>query len=435
MSRATGGSWRACRSCVVGGLERRRCPRAAGLGDPRAAGRAGARPDRRRDARQPARAARAAPGADAGGARGRVRAPRRGAAGEPDRAELPAAARVASRPRRGACCSIAAAEPVGDVRLLWRAAERLGIGADAAAPAQRLRADRARRPGAVPSSARALGGLPGGVRWPSARRSIGRWPRRPIRDVDPDRRAWHRAHAAAGPDEDVADELERSADRAQARGGLAAAAAFLERATELTPDPARRGRAGAGRRAGQVRGRRARRRARAARDRGDRPARRASARAAGAAARADRVRRAGAAATLRRCCSTPPSASSRSTPRWRARRISKRSRRRSSPAASAARRGVREVAEAARAAPPAPTPPRAIDLLLDGLATRFTEGYAAGRAAAQASAPRVLRRGRSRRGRHRWLWLACRIAQRSLGRRDVARWPRARSPSRATPAR
>src|SRR4029079_5544882 len=59
-------------------------------------------------------------------------------------------------------------------------------------------------------------------------------------DVDPDRHAWHRAHATSGLDEDVAHDLERSADRAQARGGLAAAAAFLQRATELTPEPAAR---------------------------------------------------------------------------------------------------------------------------------------------------------------------------------------------------
>src|SRR4029077_7562778 len=57
---------------------------------------------------------------------------------------------------------------------------------------------------------------------------------------DPDRRAWHRAHAVVAPDEDVAAELERSAGREQARGGAAPAAAFLERATSLTADPARR---------------------------------------------------------------------------------------------------------------------------------------------------------------------------------------------------
>ena len=61
-------------------------------------------------------------------------------------------------------------------------------------------------------------------------------------EVDPDRRAWHLAQATPGLDEDVASELERSAGRAQARGGLAAAAAFLERAVRFTVDPERRAR-------------------------------------------------------------------------------------------------------------------------------------------------------------------------------------------------
>jgi DNA-binding CsgD family transcriptional regulator len=134
---------------------------------------------------------------------------------------------------------IAAAEPFGDVSLLWRAADRLGLGPEAAAPAEAA--------GLIQ-----LGALVR-FRHPLVRSAVYREAPLPDRqeahralaesidaDVDPDRRAWHRAQAAPGPDEDVAVELERSADRAQARGGIAAAAAFLERAAALTPNPARR---------------------------------------------------------------------------------------------------------------------------------------------------------------------------------------------------
>ena len=135
---------------------------------------------------------------------------------------------------------MAAAEPIGDGALLWRTAGRLGLGAEAAAPAQAA--------GLIDPGARVK------FRHPLVRSAVYRAASLPERqqahralaeatdpDLDPDRRAWHRAHAADAPDEDVAAELERSASGAAARGGIAASAAFLERAAELTPDPARRG--------------------------------------------------------------------------------------------------------------------------------------------------------------------------------------------------
>jgi DNA-binding CsgD family transcriptional regulator/tetratricopeptide (TPR) repeat protein len=134
---------------------------------------------------------------------------------------------------------VAAADPTGDPVLVWRAAGRLGIGAAAARP--------------VAEAGLAEFGARVRFRHPLVRsatyRSASAVDRQEVHRVlaeatdpaaDPDRRAWHRAQAADGPDEDVAAELERSAGRAQARGGLAAAAAFLERAAELTADPARR---------------------------------------------------------------------------------------------------------------------------------------------------------------------------------------------------
>ena len=135
----------------------------------------------------------------------------------------------------------AAADQVGDIPLLWRAAERLGIGAEAAAAAEasglfELR-DRVRFRHPLVRSAVYRSADP------TERRAV-HWALADVTDpeVDPDRRAWHRSSAALGPDEDVAAELERSAGRALSHGGLAAAAAFLERAAALTPDPARRAR-------------------------------------------------------------------------------------------------------------------------------------------------------------------------------------------------
>ncbi len=132
----------------------------------------------------------------------------------------------------------AAAEPVGDVPLLWRAVHQLGLRPGAATAAEaagliELR-DRARFRHPLVRSAVYRSATP------AERREV----HRALADVtdpdvDPDRRAWHRAHASVGPDETVAAELERSADRALFHGGLAAAAAFLEQAAALTPDPRR----------------------------------------------------------------------------------------------------------------------------------------------------------------------------------------------------
>ena len=133
----------------------------------------------------------------------------------------------------------AAAEPLGDRVLLHRAAEALGIDFAAADPAQ-------------DGGLLELGGRVEFVHplvRSAAYRSAAAGDRRRVHralaeatvaETDPDRRAWHRARATLGPDEEVAAELERSAGRAQARGGVAAAAAFLQRSAELTVEPARR---------------------------------------------------------------------------------------------------------------------------------------------------------------------------------------------------
>ena len=134
----------------------------------------------------------------------------------------------------------AAAEPVGDKALLIRAARRMGITPDVAAHAEAAGlieiGTRVRFRHPLMRSAAYLAADVDDRR--QAHRALAE---ETDPNADPDRRAWHGANAALGTDDEVADDLERSADRAAARGGVAAAAAFLERATELTSDPARRG--------------------------------------------------------------------------------------------------------------------------------------------------------------------------------------------------
>jgi DNA-binding CsgD family transcriptional regulator/tetratricopeptide (TPR) repeat protein len=307
----------------------------------------------------------------------------------------------------------AAAEPVGDVALLKRAAGRLGIDVDAVAPAEAAglielgRQVRFRHPLVRSAAYRAASVLD--------RREVHRALAEATDPAsDPDRRAWHRAHAAVGLDDGVADELERSANRAQGRGGAAAAAAFLERATELTADPARRG-------------------ARAL----------SAAEAKFEAAAPDTADELLALAEL-----SPLDDLQRARlARLRARIVYARRRGSDAPTLllDAARRleavdvalaretylyalgatifagplggrpDVREVAAAARAAPPGPHPPRPIDLVLDGVATRFTEGYAAG-APSLRRALQAFRREPLRSGDDvlRWCWLTCLVVQETV---------------------
>jgi DNA-binding CsgD family transcriptional regulator len=270
---------------------------------------------------------------------------------------------------------LAAADPVGDPVLVWRAAERLGIATQAATPAAEA--------GLLEVGTRVLFRHP--LVRSAAYRSVSTEQRRAAHgalaevtdpQLDPDRRAWHWAQAAPGPDENLAAELERSAGRAQARGGLAAAAAFLERAALLTPEHGRRGR----------------RLLAAARAK----------RAAGAldaalellvaveASAPDPLRTAevehlrglvtfvqrGAGDGARQLLSAarhlePLNASLPREMYLEALGAAIWADDLDSPGV------LRAAAEAARAAPPAPEPPRAVDLLLEAFALRLTEGYAA----------------------------------------------------------
>jgi len=283
----------------------------------------------------------------------------------------------------------AAADPTGDVTLLWRAAAAEGIGMDAAEPAQA--AELVEFGAQVQFRHPLVRSAVYQYATPSERRAVHRAlaeatdPR-----TDPDRRAWHRAQAAGGPDEEVAAELEGRAGRAQARGGLAATAEFLRLATELTPEPALRS-------------------ARAL----------AAAKAKFGAGSAD-----AAYALLATSAAGPLDALQQARlERLRGRLAFCWTRGSDAPALllDAARRlapldagqarqtyleaieaaifagrlggssGLPAVAAAARSAPSAPHPPSATDVLLDGLTARLTGGYSAGLAPLRTAVQALMR--------------------------------------------
>ena len=304
---------------------------------------------------------------------------------------------------------VAAAEPIGDRGLVWRAAERLDVAVGAAA---------------APAVAAGLLAFDAHVRFrhPLVRSAVYRAASPEERQrvhralseatdpgVDPDRRAWHRAHAASGPDEEVAAELERSAGRAEARGGLAAAAAFLERAAELTLEPAR----GAERALAAAQ---AKHRAGAFGE----ALRLLSTAEAGSLDELQRARvdllRAQVTFAISRGSDAPSlllKAAQRLEPLDV--RLARETYLEALIAAVLAHRladggGLLEVAEAVRQAPPSPRAPRASDLLLDGWLLRITESDLAA-APMLKRALVAFRGGRvSREEEIRWLWFACHTA-------------------------
>jgi DNA-binding CsgD family transcriptional regulator len=302
----------------------------------------------------------------------------------------------------------AAAEPGGDEVLLRRAVERLGIGTHAAM-----------------AEATGLIDLTPPVRFrhPAVRsvayRSASALERQDVHgaladvmdpELDPDRRAWHRARAAVAPDAAVAGELERLAGRARARGGLAAAAAFWEEAARLTLEPS-------------LRAERALAAAQAQHDAGAPDAALALLTSAQAGpgdalrqARIDLLR-----AQILFVTGRGDDSPSRLLEAARSlERLDLGLGREAYLAAFSAAvmvgrltrgAGMIEVAEAVRALPAAPEPPRAPDLLLDGLALLVTEGRAAAAPVLKRAVLAFRRNNLSTEERLRWLWLAGWIAQ------------------------
>ena len=298
---------------------------------------------------------------------------------------------------------VGAAEPLGDPALLWRAGGRLGIGAGAETPAEREgllelgRRVRFRHP--LVRSAIYGGATPDERRRVHAALAAATDP-----DADPDRRAWHRAQAAVGPDESVALELERSAGRARARGGIAAAAAFMERAATLTADPSRRiDRLLAAALAKHEAGASEAAMALLAGAQGGPLDEHQQARLELLRARIAFARRRDDDATVlllhaARRLESLDVASARETYLE------------ALSAAQFAGHSLATVAEAARAAPAPVARARIVDLFLDGLSARFTQGYAVAAPALRRALVAFRRGDLSEDQRLRWLWLACRVA-------------------------
>jgi DNA-binding CsgD family transcriptional regulator/tetratricopeptide (TPR) repeat protein len=296
---------------------------------------------------------------------------------------------------------LAAAEPVGDPLLVWRAAEQLGIATSVAALA-------AESEGLLTIRDRVT------FRHPLVRsavyRSASAADRRAVHlalaevtdaEVDPDRRAWHLSAAAPGPSEEVAVELERSAGRAQARGGFAAAAAFLQRSVALTHDPARRtGRALAAAQACVQAG---------AFDSAFRQLATAEAGPLDEFGRAHiDLLRAQAAFAQDRGRDAPPLLlrAARTLEALDARLARDTYLDAWSAALFAGDGSLLEVSQAARTAPRPTEPVHASDLLLDGFAMLFTDGRAAGVPVLEQACVAFAGKGASTEEVLRWGWLA-----------------------------
>jgi len=297
---------------------------------------------------------------------------------------------------------LAAADPVGDATLVWRAAQRVGIGAEALGPAEQAElleiAARVRfRHPLVRSAVYRAASLEDRQRAHEALAEVS------DPEVDADRRAWHRALATSELDEGVAAELEHSAGRAHMRGGLAAAAAFLDQAAGLTVDPAHRAR-------------RALAAAQAKHQAG------ASEAALALLARAEagpldplqraqaEVLRARITFTSKRGADAPAlllNAAKQLEPLdvTLARETYLEALMGAQFAGRFTGSGALEVAAAARAAPPS-SAPRAPDVLLDGLAVMITEGHAAAAPLLKRAVDAFRTGDGAANGGFRWLWLA-----------------------------